>query len=152
MIAALHCCAISSLTTPSDGCTPQGINQDVRVDGRGRLDYRYLTVECGLLPQANGSARISLINGNTDVVAAVKVPCAHTQDTKCKPQCLSPMPPNHRRNWQNLWRAFLIEAVWSALWTAGHQHHHHLKAVVHKTSTPSCLTLCLGADRGLRGG
>lgn len=62
----------------------------MRVDGRGRLDYRYLTVECGLLPQANGSARISLINGNTDVVAAVKVPCAHTRN-----QVQTTMPLTH---------------------------------------------------------
>lgn len=30
---------------------------DIRVDGRSRLDFRPLSLETGLLPQANGSAR-----------------------------------------------------------------------------------------------
>ena len=33
---------------------------------------RNLTVETGLLPQANGSSRLRLITGGTDVLAAVK--------------------------------------------------------------------------------
>jgi hypothetical protein len=51
----------------------EGVTADVRLDGRSRLDYRYVAVECGLLPQANGSARVTLVNGNTEVLAAVKV-------------------------------------------------------------------------------
>ena len=37
------------------------------------LNCRHLAVECGVLPQANGSARVTLFNGNTEIIAAVKV-------------------------------------------------------------------------------
>ena len=47
-----------------------GIDQDLRVDGRGRLDHRAMTLELGTTPQASGSARLRL--GNTDVMVAVK--------------------------------------------------------------------------------
>lgn len=33
---------------------------------------RFMSVECGLLPQANGSARVSCVGGATEVLAAVK--------------------------------------------------------------------------------
>jgi exosome complex component RRP42 len=51
----------------------QGAEQNLRCDGRGRLDFRPITVETGVLPQSNGSARVSLGNGATDVIASVKV-------------------------------------------------------------------------------
>ena len=47
-----------------------GVEQDCRVDGRGRLDYRSMTLQLGTSPQASGSARVRL--GNTDVMVAVK--------------------------------------------------------------------------------
>ena len=47
-----------------------GIDQDLRVDGRGRLDHRSLTLELGTSPQASGSARLRL--GSTDVMVAVR--------------------------------------------------------------------------------
>jgi exosome complex component RRP42 len=47
-----------------------GIDQDLRVDGRGRLDHRSMTLELGTSPQASGSARLRL--GDTDVMVAVK--------------------------------------------------------------------------------
>ncbi|KAK7244729.1 hypothetical protein RIF29_39555 [Crotalaria pallida] len=47
-----------------------GIAQDIRCDGRKRLAYRPIYVETGVIPQANGSARIRM--GNTDVIASVK--------------------------------------------------------------------------------
>lgn len=47
-----------------------GIDQDLRVDGRGRLDHRAMTLELGTTPQATGSARLRL--GDTDVMVAVK--------------------------------------------------------------------------------
>ncbi|XP_068645890.1 uncharacterized protein [Aristolochia californica] len=47
-----------------------GIAQDLRCDGRKRLHYRPISVETGVIPQANGSARIRL--GATDVIASVK--------------------------------------------------------------------------------
>ena len=47
-----------------------GVDQGCRVDGRGRLDYRLMTLELGTTPQASGSSRLRL--GNTDVMVAVK--------------------------------------------------------------------------------
>ncbi|KAI8008134.1 Exosome complex exonuclease RRP42 [Camellia lanceoleosa] len=47
-----------------------GIAQDLRSDGRKRLTYRPISIETGVIPQANGSARVKL--GATDVIASVK--------------------------------------------------------------------------------
>uniref|UniRef100_A0A803PQE2 Ribosomal RNA-processing protein 42 n=1 Tax=Cannabis sativa TaxID=3483 RepID=A0A803PQE2_CANSA len=47
-----------------------GIAQDLRSDGRKRLTYRPIYVETGVIPQANGSARVRI--GGTDVIASVK--------------------------------------------------------------------------------
>ena len=54
--------------------TLQGIVENFRDDGRGRLDFRHMTLEVGLFPQAGGSARLQL--GATDVMAAVTVELA----------------------------------------------------------------------------
>ena len=51
----------------------QGVEQNIRTDGRNRLDYRAITMESGVLPQSNGSARITIGNGETDLLASVKV-------------------------------------------------------------------------------
>eukprot|EP01112_Ceratiomyxa_fruticulosa_P006464 TRINITY_DN1726_c0_g2_i1.p1 TRINITY_DN1726_c0_g2~~TRINITY_DN1726_c0_g2_i1.p1 ORF type:complete len:310 (+),score=67.05 TRINITY_DN1726_c0_g2_i1:61-930(+) len=48
----------------------QGVAKGVRVDGRGRLDYRHFTLETGLIVQTNGSARIRL--GTTDILVGIK--------------------------------------------------------------------------------
>ena len=50
-----------------------GVVQGIRSDGRERMEYRSLTVECGQISQANGSSRVTLIGGETDVLAAVRV-------------------------------------------------------------------------------
>uniref|UniRef100_A0A0C9RSH6 Ribosomal RNA-processing protein 42 n=1 Tax=Wollemia nobilis TaxID=56998 RepID=A0A0C9RSH6_9CONI len=47
-----------------------GIAQDLRSDGRGRQDFRSFSIEAGVIPQANGSARVRI--GSTDVIATVK--------------------------------------------------------------------------------
>eukprot|EP00262_Sarcandra_glabra_P015464 TRINITY_DN4762_c0_g1_i1.p1 TRINITY_DN4762_c0_g1~~TRINITY_DN4762_c0_g1_i1.p1 ORF type:complete len:288 (+),score=65.38 TRINITY_DN4762_c0_g1_i1:211-1074(+) len=47
-----------------------GIAQDLRSDGRKRLDFRQISVETGVIPQASGSARVRM--GATDVIASVK--------------------------------------------------------------------------------
>ncbi|PON35475.1 Polyribonucleotide nucleotidyltransferase [Trema orientale] len=47
-----------------------GIAQDLRSDGRKRLTYRPIYVETGVIPQANGSARVRM--GSTNVIATVK--------------------------------------------------------------------------------
>lgn len=49
-----------------------GIKQNMRNDGRSRLDYRSFTVETGIVSQANGSARVKLAD-NTEVLVGVKV-------------------------------------------------------------------------------
>lgn len=49
----------------------QGIEQDVRTDGRGRSHYRPLELEANVVAQADGSARLHL--GSTDVLVGVKV-------------------------------------------------------------------------------
>jgi len=50
-----------------------GIIQGIRSDGRDRMEYRSLNIECGQISQANGSSRVTLIGGETDVLAAVRV-------------------------------------------------------------------------------
>ncbi|KAI3509657.1 hypothetical protein L1887_25102 [Cichorium endivia] len=47
-----------------------GIAQDLRTDGRKRLTYRPISVETGVIAQANGSARVKM--GKTEVIASVK--------------------------------------------------------------------------------
>ncbi|KAJ8750622.1 hypothetical protein K2173_015797 [Erythroxylum novogranatense] len=47
-----------------------GIDQNIRSDGRKRDAYRPIFVETGVIPQANGSARIRM--GATEVIASVK--------------------------------------------------------------------------------
>nr|URM60719.1 SAP family protein [Gymnema sylvestre] len=47
-----------------------GIAQDLRTDGRKRSTYRPIFVEVGVIPQANGSARVKM--GATEVIAGVK--------------------------------------------------------------------------------
>ncbi|XP_010907957.1 uncharacterized protein [Elaeis guineensis] len=47
-----------------------GIAQDLRSDGRKRLHFRPISVETGVIPQANGSARVRL--GATDVIVSIK--------------------------------------------------------------------------------
>ncbi|WOL03455.1 exosome complex component RRP42 [Canna indica] len=47
-----------------------GIAQDLRTDGRQRLHYRPISVEIGVIPQANGSSRVRL--GATDVIVSIK--------------------------------------------------------------------------------
>lgn len=49
----------------------QGIEQNVRTDGRSRSDYRPLEFETNVIAQADGSARLHL--GSTDVLVGVKV-------------------------------------------------------------------------------
>ncbi len=54
----------------------------IRADGRGCFESRNVVVDAGVLPQANGSAKVKLEGGGEDtvVLAAVKAevgePCA----------------------------------------------------------------------------
>ncbi|KAJ4808746.1 Exosome complex component RRP42 [Rhynchospora pubera] len=47
-----------------------GIEQNLRADGRTRNQFRPICVETGVIPQANGSARVRL--GATEVIASIK--------------------------------------------------------------------------------
>ncbi|CAG8433084.1 10713_t:CDS:2 [Diversispora eburnea] len=63
----------SSLISPSElDYIIRGVDDNLRADGRGRLDYREVILETGLISQANGSARCRLSKG-TDVLVGVKV-------------------------------------------------------------------------------
>lgn len=48
-----------------------GLTQDLRLDGRARLDLRPLHIQPSMIPQASGSARVKM--GGTDVIVGVKV-------------------------------------------------------------------------------
>ncbi|XP_024538320.1 exosome complex component RRP42 [Selaginella moellendorffii] len=47
-----------------------GVKHDLRSDGRGRYHFRNLSIQVGIIPQANGSARVRL--GGTDLIVSVK--------------------------------------------------------------------------------
>ncbi|XP_020581010.1 exosome complex component RRP42 [Phalaenopsis equestris] len=47
-----------------------GIAQDLRSDGRQRLQFRPISVQTDVIPQATGSARVTL--GATDVIVSIK--------------------------------------------------------------------------------
>jgi len=49
----------------------EGIQQNLRNDGRTILDMRPFSVETGMIPQTNGSARVKL--SSTDVLVGIKV-------------------------------------------------------------------------------
>ena len=51
--------------------TLQGVAQNLREDGRARLDFRHLALEVGLLPQTSGSARLCSGIDGTDVLVGV---------------------------------------------------------------------------------
>ncbi|KAJ5067102.1 exosome complex component rrp42 [Anaeramoeba ignava] len=48
----------------------QGIKDNIRNDARTRLDYRYFSIETGILPQTNGSSRLRL--AGTEIVVGIK--------------------------------------------------------------------------------
>ncbi len=47
------------------------LNKGKRLDGRGLYDQRPLSIETGVIPKANGSARVRL--GNTEIFTGVKI-------------------------------------------------------------------------------
>lgn len=49
----------------------RGIEENVRNDGRGRLDYRYWDFKTGVIPSASGSCELTL--DKTRVIVAIKV-------------------------------------------------------------------------------
>lgn len=56
----------------------EGLEQGVRNDGRGVSQFRELSVQCGVLQQASGSARCQL--GATEAVVAIKVGASRLND------------------------------------------------------------------------
>ena len=62
-----------SLISPSEvDFILKGVDENIRADGRGRLDYRQVVLETGVISQASGSARCRLGEG-TDVLVGVKI-------------------------------------------------------------------------------
>ncbi|CAH1762801.1 5399_t:CDS:10 [Entrophospora sp. SA101] len=62
-----------SLISPSEiDFIFKGVDDNIRADGRGRLDYRQVSLETGVISQASGSARCKLGEG-TDVLVGVKI-------------------------------------------------------------------------------
>lgn len=63
--------------------TLEGAADDLRDDGRSRLDFRAVSIELGVFPQTSGSARVTL--GATDVligvIAELSTPDAAAPDT-----------------------------------------------------------------------
>lgn len=51
----------------------EGVEANVRADGRSRLAYRPMVIETSLLTQSNGSARVSVAKAGTDILASVKL-------------------------------------------------------------------------------
>lgn len=47
-------------------------NKGIRNDGRGPFDLRSLSAECDILPNCNGSSRVSL-GSSVDIVCGIKV-------------------------------------------------------------------------------
>ena len=73
----------AAISEPECKYVCEGVRQGIRGDGRGRLDYRPLTVEVGVLPLAAGSSRVTLVTGETEVLVAVKTEL-------CAPDASSP--------------------------------------------------------------
>eukprot|EP01028_Stygiella_incarcerata_P004511 TRINITY_DN1993_c1_g1_i1.p1 TRINITY_DN1993_c1_g1~~TRINITY_DN1993_c1_g1_i1.p1 ORF type:complete len:298 (-),score=84.85 TRINITY_DN1993_c1_g1_i1:43-936(-) len=58
----------------------EGVAQNVRLDGRKRLDFRPVFVETGVVPQAHGSARVKV--AHTDVIVSVKADLGSVEEEK----------------------------------------------------------------------
>lgn len=67
---SVRCSEMVGLSVGERNFIKGGIAQDLRNDGRKRLTYRPIYVETGVIPQANGSAKVKL--GATEVIACVK--------------------------------------------------------------------------------
>lgn len=60
----------------------EGIAQDVRNDGRQRIDYRHFSLKTGVIAHANGSARITL--DNTDIIVTVMLEVGEPDENRPK--------------------------------------------------------------------
>ncbi|CAI0378015.1 unnamed protein product [Linum tenue] len=69
-VCLLHCRKMVGLSLGEKHFIKGGIDQNIRSDGRKRDYYRPIFVETGVIPQANGSARVRM--GATEVIASVK--------------------------------------------------------------------------------
>ena len=61
---------MNSISQPENNFVIKGIKENIRVDGRERLQYREIKCDRSVIEQANGSVRIKL--GNTEVVVGIK--------------------------------------------------------------------------------
>lgn len=58
----------------------EGIGLDIRNNGRQRVDYRHFDLKTGVIPHANGSARITL--DTTDIIVTVMLEIGAPDDDK----------------------------------------------------------------------
>lgn len=57
----------------------QGLDENIRADGRTRFEFRQLIIETGVLTQSNGSARLALQDASTDILVSVKADLGEPQ-------------------------------------------------------------------------
>lgn len=57
----------------------RGILEDLRADGRGRLDYRPVNLSVDVIPQSIGSARLKL-GGGGDLIVAIRAEISRPAD------------------------------------------------------------------------
>jgi len=60
-----------------------GVNEDVRSDGRSRNEFRYFSVEHGVIPHSNGSSRVRLDNTEVIISIIAEVVSPDNQNTSC---------------------------------------------------------------------
>lgn len=62
---------ITAISSAEKAFIEGACNANYRIDGRDRDTWRPISIETGILEQANGSSRVRILQ--TDVIAAVKV-------------------------------------------------------------------------------
>ena len=59
-----------------------GVEQGIRADGRGHLDFRLISIETDILPQCNGSCRLT-IGFSVDIICSIKVTTIDLYELHC---------------------------------------------------------------------
>lgn len=77
--------APASLSDAERSFIVESMTENVRIDGRTRVDYRYFSVELAPITHANGSARVKL--GQTEVLVVCNVELNETQSDRGEIRC-----------------------------------------------------------------
>ena len=64
----------------------EGINANVRTDGRGALDVRHVVAQCGVIDHCNGSALVGRVHTSAKVLCGIKI---QTVELLNGPDCAS---------------------------------------------------------------